>query len=152
MKAGLMEIADLFVVNKADRPGADRLRHELEIMLGLRMGQIYRNVPAHHGVDMKRINNPARAARQAAAEPGTHWVPPVLTTSAEKGEGIMELFTALERHFDYLHQSGALHARRRARLRERVVEIVERELRSRLWERGNAGEWLDSQLPAMEAA
>jgi LAO/AO transport system kinase len=150
MKAGLMEIADLFVVNKADRPGADRLRHELELMLGLRMGQIYRNVPAHHGVDMKRINNPARAARAAAADTGTHWVPPVLTTSAEQGEGIDELTTALDRHFDYLERSGALHDRRRARLRERVVEIVERELRLRLWQRGDAGQWLDAQLPAME--
>ena len=36
LKAGLMEIADIFVVNKADRPGADRLRNELELMLGLR--------------------------------------------------------------------------------------------------------------------
>ncbi|HKO16097.1 MAG TPA: methylmalonyl Co-A mutase-associated GTPase MeaB [Gemmatimonadaceae bacterium] len=39
LKAGLMEIADLFVVNKADRPGADRLRHEIELMLGLRSGR-----------------------------------------------------------------------------------------------------------------
>ena len=38
LKAGLMEIADIFVVNKADRPGADRLRNELELMLGLRDG------------------------------------------------------------------------------------------------------------------
>src|SRR5262249_58975222 len=52
LKAGLMEIADIFVVNKADRPGADRLRNDLELMLGLRLGQAYKNVPAHHGVGL----------------------------------------------------------------------------------------------------
>jgi LAO/AO transport system kinase len=53
MKAGLMEISDLFVVNKADRPGAERLALELELMLHLRAGQAMRNVPAHHGVSFK---------------------------------------------------------------------------------------------------
>src|SRR5687768_17700831 len=52
LKAGLMEIADLFVVNKSDRPGADRMRHELELMLGLRGGHSLKNVPAHHGVEL----------------------------------------------------------------------------------------------------
>src|SRR5512146_1285921 len=66
LKAGLMEIADLFIVNKADRPDAERLRHEVELMLGLRLGQVSRNVPAHHGVDMRKLRNPAHAARQAA--------------------------------------------------------------------------------------
>ncbi|HET7924615.1 MAG TPA: methylmalonyl Co-A mutase-associated GTPase MeaB, partial [Rhodanobacteraceae bacterium] len=54
LKAGLMEIADIFAVNKADRPGADRLRNELELMLGLRNGATLKNVPAHHGVDLRR--------------------------------------------------------------------------------------------------
>ena len=45
LKAGLMEIADIFVVNKADRPGADRLRNEIELMLGMRTGAAMRNVP-----------------------------------------------------------------------------------------------------------
>src|SRR3954468_15520677 len=74
LKAGLMEIADIFVVNKADRPGADRLRNELELMLGLRDGSTLKNVPAHHGVDLGRVMtgeermamNPGRAARAAA--------------------------------------------------------------------------------------
>ena len=54
MKAGLMEAADLFAINKSDRPGADRLAREVAMMLHLRMGETLRNVPAHHGVDMKR--------------------------------------------------------------------------------------------------
>lgn len=63
MKAGLMEVADLYVVNKADRPGADRLAREIEMMLHLRSGRYLRNVPAHHGVDMSRV---ARSAGRRA--------------------------------------------------------------------------------------
>src|SRR3954464_10237867 len=53
LKAGVMEIADVFVVNKADRPGADRLRTDVELMLGMRLGAALKNVPAHHGVDLR---------------------------------------------------------------------------------------------------
>jgi LAO/AO transport system kinase len=49
LKSGVMEIADLFVVNKADRPGAEKLRQEIEVTLGIRRGNAFRNVPAHHG-------------------------------------------------------------------------------------------------------
>src|SRR5437868_376750 len=65
LKAGVMEVADIFVVNKSDRPGADRLRNDVELMLGLRKGVSFGNMPAHHGVDLKRLN-PARLAREAA--------------------------------------------------------------------------------------
>src|SRR5688572_4665473 len=100
LKAGVMEIADVFAVNKADRPGADRLRNELELMLGLRGGHAMRNVPAHHGVDLKRVANPAKAARAAAADPMPEaWTPPVLGTVGVKDEGIVELIDVLDRHF-----------------------------------------------------
>src|SRR5438067_4120534 len=99
LKAGLMEIADIFVVNKADRPGADRLRHELELMLGLRGGHTLKNVPAHHGVDLGRAMtrdeklamNPARAAREAAKTDDVTWTPTVLRTVASAGEGVHDL-------------------------------------------------------------
>ncbi|MEP6691105.1 MAG: methylmalonyl Co-A mutase-associated GTPase MeaB [Gemmatimonadaceae bacterium] len=155
LKAGLMEIADVFVVNKADRPGADRLRHELELMLGLRMGHVFRNIPAHHGVDVKTINNPARAARAARAAAAAHdadtWTPPVLATMAEKGDGVPELAAALDRHFEYLERNGTLRERRRQRLRERVVEVVEYDVRRRLWRDQATTAWLDAQLPALES-
>ena len=154
LKAGLMEIADLFVVNKADRPGADRVRHDIEVMLGMRGGAAYGNVPAHHGVDLKRIMNPARAARQAAAEDAAaegRWTPPVLATVAAQEQGIAELMAALDRHHGYLEASGELRRRRRARLRERVVEVVEHKLRSRLWGDADTNAWVEAQLPALEA-
>ncbi|MDQ3699273.1 MAG: methylmalonyl Co-A mutase-associated GTPase MeaB [Gemmatimonadota bacterium] len=151
LKAGLMEIADIFVINKADRPGADRLRNEVELMLGLRMGHIFRNIPAHHGVDPKCINNPAKAAREAAnTATGVEWTPPVLAAAALRNEGIDDLAAALDRHFAYLEQSGTLRDRRRQRLRERVAEVVEAQVRGRLWTDARTSEWLDARLPALE--
>jgi LAO/AO transport system kinase len=151
LKAGLMEIADLFIVNKADRPGADRLRHELELMLGLRMGQAYRNMPAHHGVDLKRVMNPAKAAREAAKQAEAEgWTPPVLPAVAVKGEGVAEAVAALDRHFGYLERSGELRERRRKRLRERVVDVVERLVRRRLWGDQATEQWIADRLPELE--
>jgi LAO/AO transport system kinase len=160
LKAGLMEIADIFVVNKADRPGADRLRNELELMLGLRNGATLKNVPAHHGVDLGRVMtrdeqlamNPGRAARAAAKDGNLdQWTPPVLRAVATKREGLDEFSAALDRHFSYLETSGTLGQRRRARLRERVVDVVGERVHDRLWNDAGTNRWLDDQLAALES-
>jgi LAO/AO transport system kinase len=160
LKAGVMEIADVYTVNKADRPGADRLRNDIELMLGLRTGATMPNVPAHHGVDLRSMAdrdalrdamNPARAARKAAQEEqAERWTPPVLRSIAAQDEGIAEIAEALQRHFRYLEQSGELRTRRRARLRERVMEVVEQQVRQRLWQHAETMAWLDGQLDALE--
>jgi len=150
LKAGVMEVADIFVVNKADRPGADRLRNDVELMLGLRKGVSFGNVPAHHGVDLKRMN-PARVAREAAATPNPLvWTPPVLSAVAMQEKGITEIVAALDRHFAYLEQSGKLRARRRERMRERVMDVVEQKVRGRLWKDTATMSWLELQLPLVE--
>jgi len=147
-----MEIADIFVVNKADRPGADRIRTDIELMLGMRAGEALRNVPAHHGVDLKKIMNPARVAREAASSDRTDsWTPPVLRTVAAKGEGIADLVTALDRHVRYLEASGELRRRRRQRLREQVVDVIEHRIRQRLWRDAETNSFLDSTLEAIES-
>lgn len=161
LKAGVMEIADVYTVNKADRPGADRLRNDIELMLGLRAGAALQNVPAHHGVDLRSAPdrdalrdamNPARAARAAAqGEPSDHWTPPVLRSIAAQQEGITEIAEALDRHFRYLERSGELRTRRRARLRERVMEVVEQQVRQRLWRDAATLAWIDDQLDGLEA-
>ena len=152
LKAGLMEIADVFVVNKADRPGADRVRTDIELMLGMRTGEALRNMPAHHGVDLKKIMNPARIAREAAAADQTEsWTPPVLRTVASKGEGIEDLLTALDRHVRYLEASGELKRRRRQRLREQVIDVTEHKIRQRLWRDDDTNAFVDSMLPALES-
>jgi LAO/AO transport system kinase len=152
LKAGVMEIADIFVVNKADRPGAERLMNDIELMLGLRTGVSDHHMPAHHGVDLKKaMANPARAARAAAANPtANRWTPPVLKTVGTKEEGITELAEAVDRHFGYLELSGELRRRRRERLRERVVEVAEEKLRHRLWRDSATNAWVDNHIPALE--
>ena len=159
LKAGLMEIADVFVVNKADRPGADRLRQELEVMLGLRGGHALRHVPAHHGIELGRpmthderlAMNPARAAREAGRADGADsWTPPVLRAVASAGEGVPDLVEALDRHFAYLERGGELRERRRRRLRERVIDVVEHKVRRRLWSDERTNAWLDERLSELE--
>jgi LAO/AO transport system kinase len=165
LKAGVMEIADVFCVNKADRPGADRLRNDIELMLGMRGGDASRQVPAHHGIDLaalaedpahrdhvRELMNPARAARrQAAGDQTESWTPPVLRSVAAQGEGIAEVVDALDRHFRYLEASGELRTRRRRRLRERVVEVVEQKVRERLWRDAATEAWVAERLDGLES-
>ena len=103
MKAGLMEIADIFVVNKADRPGADRVFGDLRAALHLRAGNTSR------------------------------WAVPVLKTVASTAEGVPELLDAVDQHREYLDESGELRIRQRGRAAVRVREVTERSLRGILW-------------------
>lgn len=120
LKAGVMEIADIYVVNKADRPGGARLRTDVAMMLGL------------------------RETRES------DWTPPVLLAQAATGEGINAVQEALDGHARHLAESGALSRRRRTRTRDRVRSIVEEELRDRLWGDPETGAWLDAQLLEIE--
>ncbi|MFW6084734.1 MAG: methylmalonyl Co-A mutase-associated GTPase MeaB [Gemmatimonadota bacterium] len=103
MKAGLMEVADLFVINKADRPGADRLRKEIRIVLHLREG-----------------------GGGPRGQPEDGWSPPILTTVASEGEGVEALAEGLDRHHSHLAESGELEARRRAAALEHTRAVLER--------------------------
>jgi len=143
LKAGVMEIADIYAVNKSDRPGADRLRQEIEVMLGIRRGNAFRHVSAHHKPDAR--------ARKARVEDGAQveWEPPVLATVASQGEGIGDLVAALDRHRAYLEASGRLTERRRRRLMERTRSLVERHLAEWLWDETAAGDVLERRLDAM---
>jgi LAO/AO transport system kinase len=121
LKAGVMEVADIYVINKADRAGAERLRQEVEVMLGLRRGNAFRHVAPHH--------RPERRAAAPPADGGPEWEPPVLATVAVQGAGVAELADALERHHAWLAASGTLAARRRERLVARTRAVLERGLR-----------------------
>jgi LAO/AO transport system kinase len=96
--------------------------------------------------------NPARAARAAALEAQpVQWTPPVLRVIAAQNEGVDEVVDALDRHVRYLETSGELRSRRRARLRERVMEVVEQQLHRRLWQDEDTLAWVDGRLDALEA-
>jgi LAO/AO transport system kinase len=132
MKAGLMEIADIFVVNKADRPGAPRLVRELRQALHLRAGSAMKDIPAHHGVDLGQAMKRERTTDAPPPRAGG-WEIPVLTTNALTNEGLDELLETIERHRDWLEESGTLTERRRERAAVRIRDVVDRELRRVAW-------------------
>ena len=147
LKSGVMEIADLFVVNKADRPGADKLRQEIEITLGIRRGNAFRHVPAHHGFKARSAAETAARARESDAE----WKHPVLATVAAKGEGVGEVVAALDAHRAWLAASGTMRARRRRRLEERTREVVDRALVHWVWDETGAESAIQAGLDDLES-
>jgi GTPase len=138
LKAGVMEIADVYVVNKSDRPGADKLRGEVEVMLGIRRGNAFRHVAPHHRPDRRTSRPPDR--------PADGWEPPVIGTIASQGEGVAALAEAADRHYLFLQESGKLAERRRQRLAARTRAVLERGVRRWLVEATRAEELLASRL------
>lgn len=106
MKAGLLEVADVFVINKADRPGADHLRRDLELSIHLDLMD---------------------------GEEGPRWAIPVLTTSAALGRGVDELFAATEAHLAWCQGEGLpVWTERRAAGRVRTfLDLVGEDARAR---------------------
>ena len=103
-KAGLLEIADIFVINKADRPGAGDTRRDLQNML-----------------EMSDLGH-------------DDWIPPILDTVAAKSEGTEELWAAIAQHRAHLESTGGLAKRREGRLAEELRTIVARTLEARAYE------------------
>jgi LAO/AO transport system kinase len=151
MKAGLMEIADVFVVNKADRPGAARLVKEIKQSLHLRAGRALEDVPAHHGVDLTRARR-NDTGRTVPTESAVGWEIPVLTSNALTRDGLGDLVSALDGHRTWLETSGALQIRRRARARSRVRDVVERGLRRAAWSSASVDASLEGGLDRIEAS
>ena len=150
MKAGLMEIADVFVVNKSDRPGADRLIKDLRVALHLRAGKPLRDVPAHHGVDLSRAGTKKVDVAPETSPDLPTWEIPVLKTVAQTGEGVPELLTAIDEHREFLVESGELTSRRRARAATRVREVADRALMGILWARAAADTLLEEGLDQIQ--
>ena len=154
LKSGVMEAADIYVVNKADRPGADKLAREIEVTLGIRMGNAFRGMKAHHGVDLAAAAAPRRRgdgedAHGAAGVGG--WEHPVLLTSAVKGEGTGALIEALEKHELWMRESGELAARRTKRLAARTREVVDRSVHRWIWQETRAEELVRERLDDLAA-
>jgi GTPase len=148
LKSGVMEIGDIFVVNKSDRPGADRLRQEIEITLGIRSGNAYRHVKAHHGA-VKAVGKAGGPADRRTGE--EVWKHPVLGTIASKGEGIELLADALDGHHEWLVETGELGIRRRRRLFDRTREVVDRASRQWIWQETAAEQMINDRLDDLAA-
>lgn len=121
IKAGILEVADIIVVNKADLPGADQAVAALEAMLDLNSG----HTEWHHGQLFRVEGAPASEGQIQYA-----WRPPVLKTCALHGEGIEELMQAIGAHRQFQRDSGL----QRERERERAAEQLQRILRYTLLE------------------
>ena len=147
LKSGVMEIADCFFVNKADRPGADTVRREVELALDLRLGKAQRRGPAHHGA----LQSTAPKDVGDGHPPDDRWRAPVLVGVATKGEGIEELVAALDRHWDWMGSSGELGRRRRQRLAQRTREVVDRATRRWVWQESHAEAAITTRLDAVTA-
>lgn len=93
-KAGLLEVADIFVVNKADRPGANDVRRNLELMLDL--------------------------SHMTGQESSTGYRPPIVMASALNGDGTADVWSTIELHLAHLDETGHRVERRRARTRAEV--------------------------------
>jgi LAO/AO transport system kinase len=104
-KAGILEVADLFVVNKADKPDAQQVVRDLRNMIAL----------------ADRVQGDANG-----------WKPPIVTTVAVQGEGIDELVSRLDQHWSWLNSTGELKSRRQARAREELTALAFAALRGRL--------------------
>ena len=102
-KAGILEIGDLFVVNKADREGADATVRDIRHMISL----------------------------GDRTEPGL-WRPPVVKTVAARGEGIDEVMEALDKHVAWMEETGALRQRRVRRAGDEIESIALQQLRARM--------------------
>lgn len=139
LKAGVMEIAELYVVNKSDRPGADKLKQEVEVMLGIRRGNAFAHVRPHHG----RL--------EGEKVPSNDWEAPVLTTVASKGEGISGLVAALDQHREYLERTGKLVERRKHRLAARTRAVVNRAIRQWVWDETRAEELVAQRIDDVAA-
>jgi LAO/AO transport system kinase len=121
IKAGVLEIADVFAVNKADREGADRTVRDLQGMLELRRAT--QRPPPDHDVHHVATGQATPPAAEAEG-----WEPPVVKTVAATGEGIDALTEALDRHRAYLEASGERHRRDVARARAGFVAILRERL------------------------
>lgn len=121
MKAGLMEIADIFVVNKADRPGAEQLCADIETTLTL---------------------------RQRGDE---GWRPPVVRSIATSPDGVAEVWNEIERHEAFLRESGRFAERRRARVEARIRQRVRERLIDELWRRGDVDEAVHAAVREVES-
>lgn len=107
MKAGLMEIADIFVVNKSDRPGSDQAVNALKTILFLK-------------------NHDEKT-----------WMPPILKAIAAENKGILEIFSEIDKHRNFLMQFETYLSNREHKTKSRVKEIVETKILKELWKSEN---------------
>ncbi|MBN2118848.1 MAG: methylmalonyl Co-A mutase-associated GTPase MeaB [Anaerolineales bacterium] len=122
IKAGILEIADVLVINKADRPGVENTERALRSTLEL--AHPARRVFRHHGQTM---------SVSAPAIDSTTWIPPINKTVATEGKGIAAVIASIAKHVEHLRQSGDWAARDRARLESEMETLLREALLDRFF-------------------
>jgi len=123
IKAGILEIADVLVINKADRPGVENTERALRSTLEL--AHPTKHVYRHHGQTMK-VDGPEADTKM--------WIPPISKTVATDGTGIEELADSISKHAEHLRQTGEWDLRDRARLRSELEMALQEALLHRFFE------------------
>jgi LAO/AO transport system kinase len=145
IKAGILEIADILVVNKADRPGVEIAERALRGMLQLAHPgpRVFR----HHG-RAERV--PPQAAPVETPGEASLWIPPLLRTVATEGAGVPELAAAIARHREFLQGSGDWARRERARLQTELEALLRDRLVDR-WREGAAADRFEETVDRLVA-
>jgi LAO/AO transport system kinase len=132
-KAGILECADVFAVNKADREGADAAARDLELMISLGNESILalskKRGHAVHGPEGGFVRDVASAASTGSS---TRWTPPIVKCVATRGEGIADLVGALDRQRAWLEGTDAGASRKRERLTEELRSTLRESLVERI--------------------
>ncbi|MFC5365958.1 methylmalonyl Co-A mutase-associated GTPase MeaB [Salinirubrum litoreum] len=137
LKAGILEIGDVFVVNKADMDGADRTVSELEEMIHMRDDPTAKLNTGHHAQPtVADAGSGGDEATDADGDGTASWTPAVVETVATTGEGVEALIETLADHDEYLDESGERRRKARTRaaeeirtlLRNDTADLLEREL------------------------
>jgi LAO/AO transport system kinase len=131
LKAGILEIADIFVVNKADLAGADRTVQELRELLEYRDDDGPSTV-GHHGADAG--GDPMQKAETDTDTDDEGWEPQIVETVANNGEGIDELLECLADHAAYLDESGERAQNARMRYASEIRTLLREDLNELLAE------------------
>jgi LAO/AO transport system kinase len=132
IKAGILEIADILVINKADHPGVENTEKALKSMLEL--AHPTQRIFQHHGTSMS-VSLPAVDTNSSA------WIPPIQKTVSLNGKGITELAEAIARHVEHLNQTGDWHVRERARLEVELDSLIRDALMTRFRAEISQGEY-----------
>jgi LAO/AO transport system kinase len=121
-KAGILEIGDIFVINKSDLEGAENVERWLKYMLSLDEETVIELSKLSHADDAKIMQK-------------LKWKKPVLRTIADKGVGIKELANEIERHYEVIKKNGILQEKRREKAKLSAIELAIEEIRSEIIKR-----------------
>lgn len=139
IKAGILEIADVLVVNKADRPGAENTARALRAMLEL-----------GHAAARERIRADFAVSDGVDSAAISDWVPPIVQTAASEGGGIDALIEALDAHRAYLHADGHWAQIERRQIELELLHRLRDELLQRLLDQVSTGQ-LDAVIDQVQS-